>query len=430
MHLCLFEDGREQLLAPLTLTRPVFELVCGRYTLRERLIRAWNITEWGVILRPHLSGVYREEHPEARLNDPGWLFESPVLLVNGRWIPEDVSTIPCDPKEAVLADEQPVALWVLPDEWKLYGHLDQTAFLKLVTSTRTIVDTPGTLLTRPWDVVEANAAQLRRDYQLTTLYPQPIRRKGLEVLGDERNLSVAPRTEFEPFVVLDARRGPITIDDGVKIQAFSRIEGPCHLGRESQVEGGRVGTGTTIGPACSVAGTIERSIVHSHVTKSHLSDLKHSYVCPWVNFGTGSATLTHQPDRTPVNVPCGDEPIETGLHEVGSFIGDFVSASANVLLGPGSSIGPLAMIFSDGLAVPRQIPAFSRYRDGQLDRNWPLEELFEIARAAMSAREMELTAAREMLFRLLFDLQQQPQEFTARKDDERNWSVSEDRSAA
>jgi hypothetical protein len=131
-----------------------------------------------------------------------------------------------------------------------------------------------------------------------------------------------------------------------------------------------------------------------------------------------------------VTFPCGDEPIQTGLREVGSFIGDFVSASANVLFGPGSSVGPLAMILTDGMTVPRQIPAFSRYRDGQLDRNWPLEELFEIARAAMSAQDLELTAAREMLFRLLFDREQQPLGFTAQEDGERNSSANEGRSAA
>ncbi|HSG69271.1 MAG TPA: putative sugar nucleotidyl transferase, partial [Planctomycetaceae bacterium] len=411
-------------------TRPVFELVCGRYTLRERLIRAWNITEWGVILRPHLSGVYREEHPEARLNDPAWLFESPILLVNGRWIPADVSTLPCVPKEAVLSEDGPVALWVLPDEWKLYGHLDQTAFLKRVASTRTIVETAGTLLSRPWDLIEANAAQLHRDFQLTTLYPQPIRRKGLEVLGDERNLSVSPRTEFEPFVVLDARRGPISIEDGVRIRSFSRIEGPCHLGRETRIDGGRAGSGTTIGPACTIAGTIERSIVHSHVNSSHQCALSNSYVGPWSNLGAGSTTSIRKLDQTFVAVPQGEKLIDTGLHEVGSFIGDFVTTSANTRFDPGSSIGPLAMILSEGLPVPRQIPAFSRYRGGQLERNWPLEQLFEIARAGMSGRNFELTAAREMLLRLLFDQEQQLREITPREDDERNWSASEDRSAA
>ena len=428
MHLCLFEDGREQQLAPMSLTRPVFELVCGRFSLRERLVRAWEISEWGVILRPYLTGVYREEYPEARINDPDWLFEQPVLLVNGRWIPRSVSTLPCDPKEAVLSDNLPVAVWVLPDEWKLYGHLDQTAFLKRVTSTRTIVETDGTILSRPRDLIRANAQQLGRDYHLTTLYPQPIQRKGLEILGDARNLSVSPRVSIEPFVVLDVREGPITIDDGVKIQSFSRITGPCHIGRETQIQGGRIASGSTIGRQSTLAGDVSNSILQSQVTQLRGGHLEDSYISPWVELGAGSVTRNRIQDHASETEIAAADVIEDDWQ--GASIGDFVQSSPNTVFDADSAIGPLAMIHSSGSVIPRQIPAFSRYSNGQLDRDWPLENLLQIAQSAMSKQDFELSSAQEMLFRLLFDQQAHPSDDTKQENREQGSSPHTGRSAA
>ncbi len=87
MRVAFFEDAGAANFHPLTLARPVFELVCGRYSLRERIVRHCGATEWGVFLRDHLAETYREAHPEARVNDYVWLSRGSTLAINGRWLP-------------------------------------------------------------------------------------------------------------------------------------------------------------------------------------------------------------------------------------------------------------------------------------------------------------------------------------------------------
>ena len=90
MRVAFFEDSGAANFHPLALARPVFELVCGRYSLRERIVRHCAATEWGVFVRENLAETYREAHPEAHVNDFVWLSRSPTLVINGRWLPSAV----------------------------------------------------------------------------------------------------------------------------------------------------------------------------------------------------------------------------------------------------------------------------------------------------------------------------------------------------
>ena len=73
MRVAFFEDAEAEKFHPLSLARPVFELVCGRYSLRERIVGTARRREWGVFVREHLAETYREAHPEAHVNDFVWL---------------------------------------------------------------------------------------------------------------------------------------------------------------------------------------------------------------------------------------------------------------------------------------------------------------------------------------------------------------------
>ena len=47
MRVAFFEDESAAQLHPIALLRPVFELLCGHFPLRERIIRSLEVTEWG-----------------------------------------------------------------------------------------------------------------------------------------------------------------------------------------------------------------------------------------------------------------------------------------------------------------------------------------------------------------------------------------------
>lgn len=114
---------------------------------------------------------------------------------------------------------------------------------------------------------------------------------------------IHPTAEIEPFVVINASAGPVIVDEGAKIQAFTRLEGPCYVGQQSQLFRANLRSGTSIGPVCRVGGEIESSILHSYVNKYHDGFLGHSYVCPWVNLGALTTNSDLKNDYSTVKVP-------------------------------------------------------------------------------------------------------------------------------
>src|SRR5258708_6910386 len=94
MRVCLFEDRGAAGLEPLSLTRPVFDLVCGSGPLADKQARLVPGARLGLLVRPDLAALARWERPGVPVNDPAWLQAGPAVLVNGRWLPPARATIP------------------------------------------------------------------------------------------------------------------------------------------------------------------------------------------------------------------------------------------------------------------------------------------------------------------------------------------------
>ena len=73
MRICLFEDRRASDLAPLTLTRPAFDLLCGLTPLADKPAHYFAPDATGFLVRPLVADLVREDHPHAPVNDPIWL---------------------------------------------------------------------------------------------------------------------------------------------------------------------------------------------------------------------------------------------------------------------------------------------------------------------------------------------------------------------
>ena len=95
---------------------------------------------------------------------------------------------------------------------------------------------------------------------------------------------------ISPFAVLDASKGPIYIDANASILPFTYLEGPVYIGERTEVLGGRIGKGTSIGHDCRVHGEIENSIIFPFTNKCHDGYIGHSILGSWVNIGAGTTT--------------------------------------------------------------------------------------------------------------------------------------------
>ncbi len=403
MRVVFFEDERAAQLAPIALTRPVFELLCGCFSMRERALQALKPPAWGALVRPELRDVVREEHPAATINDPIGLRDGSTLLVNGRWLFDAQSIAQASGDNVGVVGNQIAWLKIEPIEAQLLDEDNWVEVIPQIAHSRAAkVVAAGAMIAYPWDLITANREQLALDFsfRFTAEAGAPPH---VAILGDPEMVSIDRSAEIDPYVVLDSRTGPIRIEAGARIQSFTRIEGPCFIGANTTLFRALVRGGCSIGPVCRVGGEIEESIIHGYANKYHEGFLGHSYVCPWANIGAMSTTSDLKNDYSTVTVPLQGTPIDSGSSKVGSFIGDHAKVSINSMFNTGSSVGVMAMVLPGGPLLPRFVPSFSVIWFGALQDAWPLDRSIESARIAMSRRGLELTTAQEALLRHLHD---------------------------
>ena len=383
--------------------RPVFELMCGRFSLRERVVRSHAPDEWGAVVRGALAETYREEHPAARVNDIEWIREESVLFINGRWLPAPGMLNHVNDREVGVIDGTVAWIVVHPDDTDLCIDGDWPSAIEQLATTRSPVEAGGNLVSRPWDLISWNGQQLAADFGQFARPTGCERGPQVALIGSPSDVCIAESARIDPFVVLDTTDGPITIDDEVHIQSFTRIEGPCHISAKTEVFRALIREGTTIGPNCRVGGEIEQSIFHGFSNKYHEGFIGHSYVCPWVNLGAMTTNSDLKNDYSPVKVPLAGESIDTGTTKVGCFIGDHTKTAIDSMFNTGSSIGVMAMVLPGGELLPKHIPSFMRIWFGKLDDTWDADRNIATARTAMNRRGAELTDAQERLIRQLYE---------------------------
>jgi UDP-N-acetylglucosamine diphosphorylase/glucosamine-1-phosphate N-acetyltransferase len=250
-----------------------------------------------------------------------------------------------------------------------------------------------------WELVLANPAEIAADFQ-------SIGRSGIEGVVEEprafrggaKDIFVAPGAKVHPLAVLDAEHGPLYFDEGVEVHPFTRIEGPCYVGKKSILLGCKCREGNSIGPTCRVGGEIEGSILHGCSNKYHDGFLGHAYVGEWVNLGAMTSNSDLKNDYSNVTVALdGRRSTPTGSAKFGSLIGDHVKTSIGTLLSTGAYVGSMSMIVTDGKPVPKFLPSFSWYRDGAISEG-PKQKFYEIAKAAMRRRNCEWSEAEEKMW--------------------------------
>jgi UDP-N-acetylglucosamine diphosphorylase/glucosamine-1-phosphate N-acetyltransferase len=397
MRLCSFEDGRVLGLEPLTLTRPAFGLRCGAQTLLERQARVLGARECGGWVRPELAALCRQLYPDIVVNDPDWLAAAPAVLVNARWLPAEA--IDTRTPHVGLIGEQVAYVVngggdVPPPEQQLDDWLgDCKARLP-------VREAAGMLADYLWDLVEHNAAALREDAAWFRGEPAP---QHAAVLGPKERVLVAQGAEIDPFVTIDTRHGPVLIDEGAVVNAYSRLDGPCYIGKGSWVLGGRVRGGSTLGPVCRVGGDVEASILQGYANKQHDGFLGHSYLGEWVNLAAGTQTSDLRNDYGEIRVTVNGERVASGRNKIGSYIGDHAKTALGALLNTGSTIGAFTNLLPSGALLPSVVPSFCQVTGGVLQEQWDLRKLFGTAATVMRRRGLELTDAHRDYYDRLYE---------------------------
>jgi UDP-N-acetylglucosamine diphosphorylase/glucosamine-1-phosphate N-acetyltransferase len=387
MRICLFEDRGFVDLEPLSLTRPVFDLLCGLDSLAAKQCRVFAPCSVGTLVRPELADLCRLRDCWTPINDMHWLRSGPTVLVNGRWLPPPgLSPDLSGPCVALVGDELAYAV-VGPDKLTYCSPQTLEDCLDVWKTTLPTRPAGGRIIKHLWDLVAANAEQLCEDYQQRYSgreLPLPTSRPAL--VGRADRLLIDPTARLDPLVVIDTSSGPVIIDREATIGAFSRLEGPCCIGPQTHVYGAKIRAGTTLGPQCRIGGEIEASIVHGHTNKYHDGFLGHSYLGEWINLGAGTQNSDLRNDYGPVTVVVDGRPVPTGHSKVGCFVGDHTKMGLGTLLNTGTNIGVFCNVLPAGSFAPKYVPSFCSWWTGVLSDRVELPKLFDTAAKVMERR--------------------------------------------
>ncbi len=391
---------------PLALGRPIWELRCGFNLLGEKLIDKVNPNDVACFVPDYMADSYRAKtnHP---VNDLSTLKGDDLLILNPRIKAQSFDIANSGPSEVCL-DEQGNILYarIAKDELSRLATDDIGKFLdeaktKLPNSNSTIPTWKYI-----WDLVLNNAEQITLDFAAagqsgiegTVEQPNAIR-------GSMKDVYIAQGAMVHPMVVIDAEHGPVYIDNDAEIHPFTRIEGPCYIGKKAILLGAKCREGNSIGPLCRVGGEVEESIIHGHSNKYHDGFLGHAYVGEWVNLGAFTTNSDLKNDYSNVSVMLdGRHAIDTGSVKVGSLIGDHVKTSIGTLFNTGSYVGPMALIMGTGKPLPKYIPAFAWFIEGVVTKGFGKGKLYETAKMAMSRRKCQWTETEQAMWDAVFQM--------------------------
>jgi UDP-N-acetylglucosamine diphosphorylase/glucosamine-1-phosphate N-acetyltransferase len=409
MRLCLVEDLAACALEPLTLTRPVHELTLGATTLASKIARSLGVgpgpQRRSCFIRSHLIDVQRLRDPHMIVNDRDWLARGQVIVANARWVPPAGFVLPDEFGPWVgLCDGQPACAWVGPDDAVGLEPLGVDSWFDQMTGKHGGLDVGGEWIERPWDLVTKNAAHLERDFASPGKVGVSNRHLAkLALVGPVDRLSIHETARIDPYTVFDTSNGPIMLGANVWVQPFTRIEGPCSIGADSQLFRANIRGAVSIGPNCRIGGEVEAAIVHGFSNKYHEGFLGHAYIGEWVNLGAITSNSDLRNDYGEVFVPLQGDPVPTGQAKVGCFIGDHTRTGMGSMLNTGTAIGVMCNVLPAGILLPKHVPSFTAVSYGRVAPGFPLEQLFETARTVMSRRGRTFGEAEEHLYATLYE---------------------------
>ena len=378
-----YDDEAARGFEPFALTRPVSELRAGTELVRRRWEVALQGEATGFVGAPHLADFDELDAPPMTGGD----IPAGTIVVQSRCA-------------VALSEASPSA-----DVWTCHGRIaavrltramspttlrDGRATLEsLVPAGSATTEIAGWWMDEVWDLIRHLSEMLASDItqRVETLDTVSAAEAGGAIIGAyparvERGASI------DPYVVFDASVGPVLVRRGATIAPFSRLVGPCYVGEESTVGGGRVG-GSAIGEQCRVHGEVSTTIFLGHANKSHDGFVGHSYLGRWTNLGASTVTsnLKNTYGSVALWTPRGMR--DTGMQFLGTFFGDHAKTAIGTRLTTGGVIGSGANVFAPSM-TPKVVAPFS-WGGGADASVYDIDRFLRVAERVMSRRQVTLS---------------------------------------
>lgn len=413
--LFIFEDHKFENFYPLTYNRPVYQLLSGIKLIQEKISSFYPEAEVILLCRDYLNELLRLKS-NFRVNEFEVRDEDELLFINGRVIAsEDLSQILAFSRErrSYICKKDLISLTFKGSDLKRFENevnsLYQKDSLESIKSETRPSEIEIEVSDYLWNLIDWNKKEIESDFKrLSSEMDFKDMLKNCEIdstaiIYNIKNVFIGKGTKLDAQVVLDARDGPIYIGENVLIKSHTRVEGPAYIGDETQLVGGKIGPGCSLGQVCRVGGEVENSTFLGFSNKYHQGFLGHSYIGEWVNLGALTTNSDLKNNYSPIPVQLKDKKIDTGLIKVGAFLGDHVKTGIGTLLNTGINVGFGANLFGGGMIKDRFLPSFAWF-NGKEFEEYRLDKFLSAASQVMKRRGKELNEEETKFLKKLFDL--------------------------
>jgi UDP-N-acetylglucosamine diphosphorylase/glucosamine-1-phosphate N-acetyltransferase len=412
MQICIFEDEKHSNFYPLSYTRPVYELVCGINTLKEKIIRDIPGVNISLHCRKYLEETLKHQYPEVDINI---INDNSCLFINGRVLTSEylAEIVLEDSEDCVYKSGDEIAAVKLSKENLTKINLNFTdtlsfeSFPELPTKK---VDVK--LYNYLWEMIKDNGSEIVKDAEALTIDNSDFTNtkdfEGVSFINTEK-ISIKKNVTIKPGVVIDAANGAVYIDDNVFIYPNAAIEGPVYIGKDSKIKiGAAIYENVSIGSNCKIGGEVEDAIILPHTNKQHAGFIGHSYLGSWVNVGADTNCSDLKNNYSTVKVKLNGTTIDTGTQFLGVIIGDHSKSAINTMFNTGTIVGISSNIFGAGFPV-KYIPSFSWGGADGLT-TYELNKSIQTAKIVFGRRNKEFTTGDEKLLETVFNLTKEERE--------------------
>lgn len=408
MQIVLFEDEKYINFEPLIYYRPVYELVCGASTLREKIERAYPGSKIVLHCRKYVEELLKSRDSSNEVNN---FSDDEVLFINGRVVaPENLSEI-ISPKlsedKVFKSNGTVVAARVSGD--RLINILDKDILSSADFDGIPSEEVKLTYAEYLWDLVYLVGEELKKDIAFlsgknnikeTNVVDEKY--VGVNFIKPER-IFISENVEIKPGVVLDASKGPVYLDKDVVIFPNAVIEGPVYIGESSKVKScATIYENSSVGKGCKVGGEVEDSIIMSYSNKQHAGFLGHSYIGSWVNIGADTNCSDLQNNYGTIKVQVNGRHIDTGRQFVGLIMGDHSKTAINTMFNTGTVVGFSCNVYGEGFP-PKYISSFG-WGGSSSVREYKFAKAIETAKAVFKRRDKVFSEEEENIFNTIFNL--------------------------
>ncbi len=404
MRISIFEDTLTDNFYPLSLSRPVYDLLYGMSTLRRKILRFFPNAKISLFCRKYLEETVKQNNPGVEVNE---LNDDNYLFINGRVLIDEAfyeiltknSAEKVFIKNDILISAKITSNTINKIKDK-FSDLINISLFEGVPEEKVEIETVDFI----WDLIKNNGSKLRQDFKYinSPAISEDARLFRSVNLINKDDIIIEAGSVIKPGVVIDASNGPIYIGKDVEIYPNSVIEGPVYIDDNCKIKSCAViYENVSIGKVCKIGGEVEDSIIMPYSNKQHSGFLGHAYLGSWVNLGADTNCSDLKNNYSTIQLNLHGKKIDTGLQFLGLVIGDHSKSAINSMFNTGTIAGFSCNIFGSGFPE-KFIPSFSWGGKENME-TYDVNKSIATAKKVMERRNIAMTKADEDLFNTIFN---------------------------